>query len=62
MKERVEKKLGCTIEEFFARRSALCEKYKDFEIELPLDEGFLSLDDEETDFMMEYTEKMHNVA
>lgn len=56
MKERIEAKLGCTIEEYIKREQEFLEKYGDSEADW--DDPFYKLDYDEIDFYEEYTKNM----
>ena len=58
MKKEIEKKLGCTIEEYVKKLSAYFEKYRNYEIEHA--SFFSMLTNEELDFLTTYIEaKIH---
>lgn len=56
MKERIEKKLGCTIEEYIKKRLEFLNEYKGLEIETP--NPLVNLDADELDFLGEYLKKI----
>ena len=56
MKERIEEKLGCSIEEYFKKRLELFDKYEGLEIEIP--NPLVGLEWEELDFIDNYIRHM----
>lgn len=52
MKENVEKKLGCSIEEYCEERDAMHAKYEGMEIAVPPDERILKLTKDEVEFLV----------
>lgn len=55
MKERIEQKLGCSIESYVDYMHSDFKKNKDYEIEQP--SYFTDLTDEELDFVISYIEQ-----
>lgn len=52
LQERIEKKLGCSIEEYFEKRLRLAEEFEGCEIETP--NPLVELDWDELDYIGEY--------
>ena len=57
MKESIEKKLGCTIEEFAKKMKAYIEKYRGYETEGSIIPDSLTCD--ELDYMSDYFKHMN---